>query len=460
MAPESMPQGTILALAAGKATVRIDSGGCHGCGQGGRCGIGKLAAHRPQPSLVVEAPAGGLEDRRLAGLLATKLAALVEGVKPALGEGYERAESLAQSVFQQLVQPGISADEIQSVLTDFVRQAAFAAEEQLEIRQALLKLLHLIIENIGHLSIDDNWLQGQVAALLSAVEPPLTLRRLDDVERRLEDVVYKQREAKSRSVAAQAEIRQMLAIFVERLATINLNSSSFQEKIESSAKRIESVQSPEELADLLKEIVSSTRTMVDDTATARTQLQALQEKVLATEAELVQLHLQLDNASSQARHDPLTDTLNRKGLDEALAREIANLRRKGEPLSLCLLDLDNFKKINDRLGHQVGDSALIHLVEVTRRFMRAADTLARYGGEEFVILMPDTDQENGIEVIRRLQRELTRNFFLANNEKILITFSAGVVQLAEEESGEAAIYRADQAMYLAKRAGKNRVVGG
>ncbi len=58
MAPESMPQGTILALAAGKATVRIDSGGCHGCGQGGRCGIGKLAAHRPQPSLVVEAPAG------------------------------------------------------------------------------------------------------------------------------------------------------------------------------------------------------------------------------------------------------------------------------------------------------------------------------------------------------------------------------------------------------------------
>jgi diguanylate cyclase len=91
--------------------------------------------------------------------------------------------------------------------------------------------------------------------------------------------------------------------------------------------------------------------------------------------------------------------------------------------------------------------------------MRPQDNLARYGGEEFVILLPDTTLEKGIEALTRLQRELTKKFFLSGAEKVLITFSAGVVQLASEEKGAQAIKRADQAMYLAKRAGKNRVVG-
>src|SRR6185295_20352 len=102
-----------------------------------------------------------------------------------------------------------------------------------------------------------------------------------------------------------------------------------------------------------------------------------------------------------------------------------------------------------------GDAALAHLATVTRGSMRPQDTLARYGGEEFVILMPDTPLEQGVEAMMRLQRELTKRFFLAGNEKIVITFSAGVAQLAPGEQAEAAIERADQAMYLAKRAGKN-----
>jgi diguanylate cyclase len=91
--------------------------------------------------------------------------------------------------------------------------------------------------------------------------------------------------------------------------------------------------------------------------------------------------------------------------------------------------------------------------------MRPQDTLARYGGEEFVILLPDTVLEQGMEAMTRLQRELTKRFFLAGNEKVLITFSAGVAQVATDETGMEAVRRADKAMYLAKRAGKNRVFG-
>jgi diguanylate cyclase len=124
-----------------------------------------------------------------------------------------------------------------------------------------------------------------------------------------------------------------------------------------------------------------------------------------------------------------------------------------------MLDIDNFKKLNDTMGHATGDLALTHLAKVARECMRPQDTLARYGGEEFVILLPDTVLEKGIEAMTRLQRELTKKFFLSGGDKVLITFSAGVAQLAADESTTDAIRRADQAMYLAKRAGKNRVLG-
>ena len=86
--------------------------------------------------------------------------------------------------------------------------------------------------------------------------------------------------------------------------------------------------------------------------------------------------------------------------------------------------------------------------------------MARYGGEEFVIVLPDTVLEAGIAVLTRLQRELTKSYFLRGNEKVLITFSAGVAQMVENEDSNDAIKRADSAMYLAKRSGKNRVLGG
>src|SRR5690606_2149772 len=123
--------------------------------------------------------------------------------------------------------------------------------------------------------------------------------------------------------------------------------------------------------------------------------------------------------------------------------EVARAGRLGSPLCVALLDVDNFKTINDRLGHSGGDAALVHLAQVTREVMRPQDLLARYGGEEFVLVLPDTLAASGVTAMTRLQRELTTRFFLQGTEKVLITFSAGVAQLHDNESSADAIIRAD-----------------
>jgi diguanylate cyclase len=388
-----------------------------------------------------------------------QIARLIEYARPALGTDDARFMEQTEQLIQALRDPKADALTAKSLLSAYSHRLSFAAEDQAEVRNGLLKLLHLVFANMADLSVDDQWLKGQLDALMSASTPPLSLRRIDEVERLLNDVIFKQKEAKFKMLEAQDDMRKLLATFVERLAQMTQSTGHFQSKLEESARLIEQAKNLSDIAPVLKEVVGTTRGMAQESQLSREQLGAMQERARQTEAELAKLHQELDRVSLQARHDALTGALNRKGLDEALVREVSTMRRNASALSVALLDIDNFKKLNDTLGHATGDVALTHLATVARECMRPQDTLARYGGEEFVILLPDTTLEQGIDAMTRLQRELTKRFFLAGTEKVLITFSAGVAQMTEAEAPADAIRRADQAMYLAKRAGKNRVLG-
>ena len=388
-----------------------------------------------------------------------QIARLIEFAGPALGTDDARFVEQTSEMIACLRDDSADVVQVKKMLSTYTHRVSFAAEEQAEIRTTLLHLLRLIMENVGELGVEDGWLKGQIEALMEAATPPLTLRRLDEVERRLRDVILKQSDAKGRALEAQEEMRQMLHVFIERLSTMTDFTDAYGAKMEHDAALIEQATSLSELAPVLKQMVSATRAIAQKSVAARDELHGMREHVQATEAELVKLHLELDRISALARHDLLTGALNRKGLQEALDRELSVFRRKGSALSIAMLDIDNFKRINDELGHATGDKALAHLATVARACMRPQDALARYGGEEFLILMPDTPLEKGIEAITRLQRELTKQFFLAGTEKVLITFSAGVAQFADDEDRESALKRADKAMYMAKRAGKNRVLG-
>jgi diguanylate cyclase len=343
-------------------------------------------------------------------------------------------------------------------LKKFSYRLQFVAEDQMELRTALLHLLQLIIENISELVIDDQWMSGQVALVRDLVGQPLSLRQIDDVERRLKDLIYKQSTLKKNLSDAQERLKSMLANFVDRLADFASTTGEYHDRIGVCADKISKAHDITELSDVLDVVMHETRAVQLAAQRSRDELMTMRARVQEAEQEVARLHAELEQASDMVRHDALTGALNRKGMEEALEREVGRTRRKEAPLCVAMLDIDNFKKLNDTHGHDAGDQALVHLTQVVRETLRPQDTLARYGGEEFIVILSDTGLENGVQVMVRVQRELTRKFFLHRNDKLLITFSCGVAELAGDEQPADAIKRADQAMYLAKRAGKNRVL--
>ena len=158
-----------------------------------------------------------------------------------------------------------------------------------------------------------------------------------------------------------------------------------------------------------------------------------------------------------ATRDALTGLLNRRAMVELLAREHPRIERGQGPLSVALLDIDFFKRINDELGHGTGDEVLRRFASVIKSQLRAADALARWGGEEFLLLMPGTGADDARVVIDRLRGAITDGGFDAIAPHLKVSFSAGVAEVREGESQDGAIDRADRALYRAKQAGRNRV---
>ncbi|MBV9606226.1 MAG: GGDEF domain-containing protein [Solirubrobacterales bacterium] len=163
----------------------------------------------------------------------------------------------------------------------------------------------------------------------------------------------------------------------------------------------------------------------------------------------------LARLASEARTDPLTGLLNRRGFDELAARELAHLGRDGSRIALATLDIDHFKQVNDEWGHIVGDRVLANLARMLAGEARVIDVAARLGGEEFVVLMPGNDAAGAESFIERVRAGLEAS---AGDDMPLVRISAGVVATSEPLDPQLMLECVDRALYAAKRGGRDRTV--
>lgn len=328
-------------------------------------------------------------------------------------------------------------------------------EGEAEKQAVLADILRLIAGNLGSLADEDRWFQGQMQAIEELLEGSLTAANLHRTRNLLEGVVERQQGLRTALADAQQVLKSVMAELVRQAGELAENTSGYEERIGELSRHVEAADNLEAIRATVGELGEFVRDMGASVHRSHHEMVATQSRLVVAERQILDLRHSLAETSEKARRDTLTGTLNRSGLEDIWQREVQRAQATDTALSVALLDVDNFKTLNDRLGHKAGDDALVHLSKVIRDALHGTDTMARYGGEEFVILLPDTDDKGALAVMKRLQRELTKHFFLHDQEKVLITFSAGVTPVRlGQDSLISALERADAALYEAKRSGK------
>lgn len=392
--------------------------------------------------------------------LALRLAQSLKVLADGLRDRWEDLAAQADRLAEAFAGPCEDTAETIQRLGALWREILVRAEDDQELLRGLQGLLEILFRNMADLAAEDAWSQGQLRAVGALLKQRLNPYVLHEAEQSLQAVIARQSQLRDDLREAQRKLKDLVATFIDRIGELSSSTDDYHDRLQGYAERIAQAEHISELAEVIEGLTADMGSMRETMRRSHEELKQARSQVEAAERRIQTLEQQLAEASAMVRSDQLTGALNRRGMEEAFERELSRVARLNSPLSVALLDIDHFKRLNDSLGHQAGDRALVHLAQVVRQLLRPTDSLARYGGEEFLILLPNTAAQEAEKVMQRVQRELTRQFFLHDNQRVLITFSAGVVELEPGEGRDSVIARADAALYRAKTSGRNRVVRG
>jgi diguanylate cyclase len=329
-------------------------------------------------------------------------------------------------------------------------------------RQHLVEQVERLCAELGQglaeLAEDESWARGQAQTLQARLAEGLNARSV-----RAATVILAETRARHARVRGERDqARNALKALINRLlgeiGELGEHTGRFHDSVGRHVQAIEAADSIEGLAGVVRELVDESRAVQELVGQAQQRMASDHARARQLEDQVRALEGELRKLSDEVCTDALTQVANRRGLMQAFAAEAARREREGAdaPLAVGLIDIDNFKKLNDTLGHAAGDKALQALAAAVRQRLRPVDHLARFGGEEFVVLLPGTALDEARQALTRLQRALSAALFMHDETEVLVTFSAGVTEWRPGETLEAALERADEALYEAKRTGKNR----
>ncbi|MBP6775872.1 MAG: diguanylate cyclase [Piscinibacter sp.] len=313
-----------------------------------------------------------------------------------------------------------------------------------------------LTDGLADVAEEDEWARGQLATMRQTLESGLTSRGV----RAAGELLRKTREQQARLREERAQARDALKSLINQmlgeLGDLGSHTGRFEEKVGRYAEVIDQAESLESLTGVVGDMLAETRSVQALVGQTQMRLQTEHARATALSDRVSELESELRRLADEVSTDQLTQVANRRGLMQAFEAARAQSARDGQPLAIGLLDVDNFKRLNDELGHSAGDVALRSLAGVITKSLRPADVVARFGGEEFVVLLPATAIDDAAEILTRLQRSLSVGLFMHERKTVFVTFSAGVTVYCQGETLEQALERSDAALYEAKRTGKNR----
>ena len=310
--------------------------------------------------------------------------------------------------------------------------------------------------SIVELAEDDSWARGQAEVMNDALSQGLSGRGVRTVSEMLLGTRTRQRQVRDERSRARDSLKLLIQRMLAELSELGQHTDRFQNNVGRYAEAVEKADSLESLAGTVREMVEESRSVQSLVHQTQQRLTMEHDRASELATKVTRLEDELRKLSSEVQTDQLTQIANRRGLIAAFDTEQAKAGRDATRIALALLDIDNFKKLNDTLGHAAGDVALKMLAERCTQLLRPGDMVARYGGEEFVLLLPATPLDEAQAVLLRLQRSLTKSLFSHDGRDVFVTFSAGVTLYRPGETLEAALDRADMALYEAKHTGKNK----
>jgi len=368
----------------------------------------------------------------------------------------DEAKELSQQV--RLVRDASEMELFSNCFKQFCSNFNGYGKNHATLQQGLLRLMEMLMNSTGELLSEDQWVRDHINQLRETMSKPLNQDVIEQAEQCLVEISKKQGLIRHSLTEAKTTLKQMVTSIITNIEELTDTTGEYQEKLENYSAKISQTDDIEELNQLLGLIMNDTKEMQKNAHSYRNDFLAARAEVTKAQDKIAQLENELSEVSEKVHEDHLTGILNRRGLDNAFVRETARSVRHHIPLCYALLDIDNFKKLNDTHGHKVGDDALKYLVQSIKETTRPDDVVSRYGGEEFVVLLPNTKIQEAFEVLSRIRRNLTKKFFLHDNNRLLITFSAGIAQFQSGETQESIFKRADEALYRAKNAGKNQIL--
>lgn len=257
----------------------------------------------------------------------------------------------------------------------------------------------------------------------------------------------------------EKELRDIIDLLTKAMASLDVENREFYLRVYDQSEKMEQIT----LLDDIKKIKSALQhevTQMREIVDQKKDQDRRQVQLLASQVD--SLRQELEKTKTKSMTDGLTGAYNRQTFDDTLKDLMVRSRVMNSDLSLLMLDLDDFKKINDTYGHLIGDRVLVAFSQKCRKSIRGDDVLARYGGEEFAIILPGASLKNALKKGRQICDTISSARYATEKDSdenyLSVTVSIGVTAFRPDDTAETIISRADKALYKAKRSGKNCAV--